>query len=57
MCTNPENLSQEEIKRKIRHLEHSVLLCYIRSGPAFCVNRERRIRVLKSYLEKDNICV
>lgn len=50
---NPENLTQEEIKRKIRHLEHSVIMCYIRSGPAFCVNREHRIKVLKSYLEME----
>ena len=48
---NPEGLTKEEIIRKINHLEHSIIICYIRSGPAFCVNREKRVKVLKTYLE------
>jgi hypothetical protein len=44
-------LSKEEIISKIDHLEESITRCYIQSGSRFCVNREARVRLLKSYLE------
>lgn len=50
MINNPEQLSTLDIIRKIRHLEHSVSLCLIRSGSALCKNRQKRIKVLYSYL-------
>lgn len=50
MINNPEQLSTPDIIRKIRHLEHSVTLCLIRSGPGLCVNRQKRIKLLYSYL-------
>ena len=49
---NPENLSIKELKRKIEHLEKSVTTCYIRSGPLFCKNREKRLKLLKTYLNE-----
>lgn len=49
--TNPENLTKEEILEKIKLLEHSILICCIRSGPLYCINRVKRVKVLKSYLE------
>jgi len=47
---NPENLSREEILKKIDYLENNILTCLFRSGPANCVNREKRVKLLKSYL-------
>lgn len=47
---NPEGLSRKDIHRKIDYLEHSILLCLIRSGEAFCVNRIARVKLLRTYL-------
>ena len=46
-------MSKEEIKRKIVYLENSIALCYIRSGPRYCINREARVRAFKLMGEKD----
>lgn len=52
MKPNPEGLSEEDINRKIEHLEKGIFLCLLRSGPRYCVNRKARVKLLKSYLEE-----
>ena len=47
--SNIENLTQEEIERKIKYLNASVARCLIQSGPVYCVNREERIKTLQLY--------
>lgn len=45
-------LTKEEIISKIDHLENSIVRCYIQSCSRFCINREARVKLLKSYLER-----
>ena len=50
--SNPEGLHPDTIQRKIDHLEKSVTESIIKTGvDTFCVNRIKRIEVLKSYLD------
>jgi hypothetical protein len=46
--------TQEELRQKIKHLEKSITRCYIRSGFAFCKNRERRVAYLRTFLREES---
>jgi hypothetical protein len=48
---NPENLTQEEIKQKIKYLEWSVNRARMYGGRAHVKNRIARIALLRSYLK------